>query len=152
MCGNEEPFEGIVRPQARFRGSAVRESGSTLPRKLLGEASVRKRPTMGQASDRPRPSPGGVDLRQSRRPVRSGGVTFGRMDQPDEQRPSVKKQVSRPLMLLFALLIFLVFTLIGLIGQDKTLGEALRAALVPFAVAATLAFLVPWINDHLNNG
>jgi uncharacterized membrane protein (DUF441 family) len=74
------------------------------------------------------------------------------MNEPDEQRPRVKKPVSRPLMLLVAVLILVVFTLIGLIGQDRSLGEAVRTALVPFAVALTSAFLIPWMNDHLNNG
>jgi hypothetical protein len=83
---------------------------------------------------------------------RPGGASFSRMVEPDEQQPRVRKPVSRPLMLLVAMLILVVFTLIGWVGQDLSLAKAVRAALVPFAVAVTLAFLIPWMNEHINSG
>jgi hypothetical protein len=81
-----------------------------------------------------------------------GGATFGGMEPPEEsRRPAVKVRPSRPVLLLLAVLALVAYTLFGLLAQDKSLGGAARAALVPFAVMLTAAFLGPWINDRWGN-
>lgn len=73
------------------------------------------------------------------------------MDEPEEQRHTVKKRPSRPILLLLAVLTLIAYTLFGLLAQDKSLGEALRTALVPFVIVLTAALLVPWMNDRLGD-
>jgi hypothetical protein len=92
-----------------------------------------------------RPSRDGRTARESAR--------FDGVSEPSSKNRRVDNSAFlRLLGLLVAAVVLIVFTAVGVVGQELSFGRALRDAIPPFAVALTLAIFTPRIRDRLSNG